>query len=49
MSKNQDESIPEIRSPENKNMKNLPKSKNIYDKYTLMKKSPALNKVSKYF
>ena len=34
------------RSPENKGLKSFPKSKNIYEKYSILKKSPPLNKVN---
>lgn len=47
MKQNNEEISNELnRSPENKGLKSLPKAKNIYEKYSILKKSPPLNKVS---
>ena len=38
----------EVKSPEVRSFKNLAKNKNIYEKYSILKKSPAINKVNLY-
>lgn len=46
---NVEETMNEIKSPDVRNLKNYGKNKKIYEKYSFMKKSSAINKVVPLF